>query len=56
MNWGAGSVCPWELLGLVEQIFQRARAQYGDDAQSTQVVKLLEDAAGMDLRHPGNIN
>lgn len=47
---------PLELLGLVEQIFQRARAQYGDHAQSTQVVKLLEDTVGTDLRHPGYVN
>jgi len=47
---------PLELGGLVEQIFQRARAQYGDDAQSTQVVKLMEDTVGTDLRHPGYDN
>lgn len=43
---------PLELGGLVEQIFARGRAQYGDDAQSTQIVKLLEDAVGTDLRAP----
>ena len=41
---------PLELGGLVERIFARARAQYGDDAQSTQVVKLLEDTVGATLR------
>src|SRR5207248_2448017 len=35
---------PLELGGLVEQIFLRARAQYGGAAWSTMVVKLLEDA------------
>jgi 3-hydroxyisobutyrate dehydrogenase len=44
---------PLELAGLVEQIFVRARSQYGGAAQSTRVVKLLEDALGTDLRAPG---
>jgi 3-hydroxyisobutyrate dehydrogenase len=44
---------PLELAGLVEQIFVRARAQYGGDAWSPMVVKLLEDALGTDLRAPG---
>ncbi|MBW2412415.1 MAG: NAD(P)-dependent oxidoreductase [Deltaproteobacteria bacterium] len=44
---------PLELAGLVEQIFIRARAQYGGDAWSPMVVKLLEDALDTDLRAPG---
>jgi 3-hydroxyisobutyrate dehydrogenase len=44
---------PLELGGLVEQVFARARAQYGGGAGSPQVVKLLEDALGTDLRAPG---
>lgn len=44
---------PLELEGLTEQIFRRARAQYGGGAWSTQVVKLLEDALHTDLRAPG---
>ncbi len=44
---------PLELTGLVEQIFHRARLQYGERAWSSQVVKLLEDALGTDLRAPG---
>ncbi len=44
---------PLELAGLVEQTFIRARAQYGGNAWSPQVVKLLEDALGTDLRAPG---
>lgn len=44
---------PLELAGLVEQIFIRSRAQYGGQAWSTQVVKLLEDALGTDLRADG---
>ncbi len=44
---------PLELAGLVEQIFARARAEYGGDAFSPMVCKLLEDACGTDLRAPG---
>jgi 3-hydroxyisobutyrate dehydrogenase len=44
---------PLELAGLTEQIFRRAREEYGGNAQSTQVVKLLEDALRTDLRAPG---
>jgi 3-hydroxyisobutyrate dehydrogenase len=44
---------PLELGGMVEQIFVRARSQYGGGAWSTQVVKLLEDALGTDLRAAG---
>jgi len=44
---------PLELAGLVEQTFVRARSQYGGGAWSSQVVKLLEDSLGTDLRAPG---
>lgn len=44
---------PLELASMVEQTFIRARAQYGGQAWSSQVVKLLEDALGTDLRAPG---
>jgi 3-hydroxyisobutyrate dehydrogenase len=44
---------PLELASLTEQIFRRAREQYGGGAWSTQVVKLLEDALHTDLRAPG---
>ena len=44
---------PLELAGLTEQIFARARAMYGGDAQSPMVVKMLEEAVGTDLRAPG---
>ncbi len=44
---------PLDLAGLTEQTFIRARSQYGGDAWSSQVVKLLEDALGTDLRAPG---
>jgi 3-hydroxyisobutyrate dehydrogenase len=44
---------PLEVAGLVEQTFIRARSQYGGNAWSSQVVKLLEDALSTDLRAPG---
>ncbi len=44
---------PLDLAGQTEQTFIRARSQYGGDAWSSQVVKLLEDALGTDLRAPG---
>ena len=44
---------PLELGALVEQMFIRARAQYGGKAWSSMVVKLLEDALDTELRAPG---
>jgi 3-hydroxyisobutyrate dehydrogenase len=44
---------PLELGGLVEQIFERARARYGGRAWSPMVVRLLEDALGTELRAQG---
>lgn len=44
---------PLELARRAAEIFQHGRATYGGDAQSTQIVKLLEDALGADLRAPG---
>ena len=44
---------PLEMGGLVEQIIQRARRRYGDEAWSTQIVKLLEDDLGVELRASG---
>jgi len=44
---------PLDLASMVEQTFIRARQQYGGTAWSSQVVKLLEDALGTDLRAPG---
>ena len=44
---------PLELAALVEQTFLRAREEYGGAAWSSQVVKLLEDELGVDLRAPG---
>lgn len=44
---------PLALADLTMQTFLRAREAYGGGAWSTQVVKLLEDALGTDLRAPG---
>jgi 3-hydroxyisobutyrate dehydrogenase len=44
---------PLDLAGLTLETFGRAREAYGGDAQSTAVVRLLEDALGTDLRAPG---
>jgi hypothetical protein len=38
---------------LINIIFIRAKTQYGADANSTQAVKLLEDAMNVYLRAPG---
>ncbi|MBV8805531.1 MAG: NAD(P)-dependent oxidoreductase [Sinobacteraceae bacterium] len=52
-QYGRDLGVPLELAGLTEQIFRRAREQYGGAAWSTQVVKLLEDALQTDLRAAG---
>ncbi|MBC6404265.1 MAG: NAD(P)-dependent oxidoreductase [Rhodospirillales bacterium] len=44
---------PLEVARLVEQIFRRAQQQFGGDAWSPKVVKLLEDALGTELRAEG---
>jgi 3-hydroxyisobutyrate dehydrogenase len=44
---------PLEIGGLIEQIFIRAKTQYGGDKNSTQAVKLLEDALNDYLRAAG---
>ncbi len=44
---------PLELAGHVEQIFRRARTEYGGDATSTRVVQLIEDTMGLELRADG---
>jgi 3-hydroxyisobutyrate dehydrogenase len=47
---------PLELGALVEQIFIRANRVYGEDANSTQAVKLLEDTMNVYLRAAGYEN
>jgi 3-hydroxyisobutyrate dehydrogenase len=45
---------PVELSALVEQIYRRAKAQYGDSAGEMIPVKLYEDLAGLQLRLPAD--
>ncbi|MDX8468634.1 NAD(P)-dependent oxidoreductase [Mesorhizobium sp. VK23B] len=44
---------PLDLAARVNAIFDEGRRAYGGDAWSTQIVKLLEDAVGTELRAPG---
>jgi 3-hydroxyisobutyrate dehydrogenase len=53
MGFGRDFGVPLDLAAQTLQTFIRARSAYGGDAWSTQVVKLLEDACGTDLRAPG---
>ena len=53
MAFGREFGVPLDLAALTTQTFVRARAAFGGDAQSTMVVKLLEDALRTDLRAPG---
>ena len=53
MGLGREFGVPLDLAGVAAQTFIRARSVYGGKAWSTQVVKLLEDALGTDLRAPG---
>ncbi|MDP2733774.1 MAG: NAD(P)-dependent oxidoreductase [Hoeflea sp.] len=53
MNFGREFGVPMDLAALTNQTFVRGKAAYGGQAQSTQIVKLLEDALNTDLRAPG---
>lgn len=53
MNFGREFGVPLDLAGLTNQTFVKGRAVYGGQAQSTQIVKLLEDALNTDLRAEG---
>ena len=53
MEYGRKLGVPLDLAGLTTQTFIRGKGHYGGSAQSTQIVKLLEDALGTDLRAPG---
>ena len=50
---GAELGVPLELAMRTLETFRRGKAAYGGGAQSTEIVKLLEDALGTDLRAPG---
>ena len=53
MKFGREFGVPLDLAGLTAQTFIRGRSAYGGDAQSTAIVKLLEDALKTDLRAAG---
>ena len=53
LGFGREFGVPLDLAGQAMQTFIRARSAYGGAAWSSQVVKLLEDAVGTDLRAPG---
>ena len=53
MKFGQEFGVPLEVAGQINQIFACGKAAYGGGAQSTEIVKLLEDAVGVDLRAPG---
>ena len=53
MNFSREFGVPLDLATLTNQTFVKGREAYGGAAQSTQIVKLLEDALATDLRAPG---
>jgi len=53
MAFGREYGVPMDLAGVTNQTFVKGRAAYGGEAQSTQIVKLLEDVLGTDLRADG---
>jgi 3-hydroxyisobutyrate dehydrogenase len=53
MGFGQEFGVPLDLAGQTMQTFVKGRSAYGGAAQSTQIVKLLEDALGTDLRAEG---
>ncbi len=53
LGFGREFGVPLDLAAMVQQTFLRGRAVYGGAAQSTQIVKLLEDALGTPLRAEG---
>ena len=53
MGFGREFGVPLDLASMTQQTFVKGRAAYGGAAQSTQIVKLLEDVLGTDLRAAG---
>lgn len=53
LDFGKEFGVPLDLATRVHQAFIKGRAAYGGGAPSAQIVKLLEDALGTDLRAPG---
>lgn len=53
MDFGRDFGVPLDLADLTRKTFERGKAAYGGNAQSTSIVRLLEDALGTDLRADG---
>ena len=53
MKLGKDTATPLAVAELVNDFFEQAKTAYGDDAWSTQAVKILEDQLGEELRAPG---
>lgn len=53
MDFGQEFEVPLDLAGHVQQIYRRARAAYGGQAESPMIAKLMEDVLKTDLRAPG---
>ena len=53
MGFGREFGVPLDLAGMTAQTFLKGKAAYGGAAQSTMIVKLLEDVLGTDLRADG---
>jgi 3-hydroxyisobutyrate dehydrogenase len=53
MDFGKEFGVPLDLASLTQNTFVKGRETYGGDAQSTMIVKLLEDALSTDLRADG---
>ncbi len=53
MGFGREFGVPLDLAGMTNQTFLKGKAAYGGAAQSTQIVKLLEDVLNTDLRASG---
>jgi 3-hydroxyisobutyrate dehydrogenase len=53
MNFGREFGVPLDLAKLTNETFIKGKAAFGGSAQSTQIVKLLEDALATDLRAAG---
>ncbi len=53
MKLGKETETPLAVAELVNDFFEQAKTAYGDEAWSTQAVKILEDQLGEELRAPG---
>lgn len=53
MEFGREFGVPLDLASMTNQTFIQGKTAYGGNAQSTQIVKLLEDALDTELRAPG---